>query len=823
MLQNGRSSAEVFFGALCCAALVFSGCKLPVNPEQNTDMISITYDVTPRAGAGFTQSVKKYQTAAVMSASGLKYEGYEFGGWKRDKTKNELYMPGTEKGKKLNGEPWPENLGGSITVGSVSITLYDVWNKVVDSRKLAGIWKVIEKDGKAAATGYFAFNGFKYEFWPNLDNAPALGTTILDKAYQADGDKVSSGGAELFRYAQDRDENGVDVLIIAMKGGAEYRCRRDASQIYAFSPATTEAGGATITAYVPQATSPSLAIPARILGLDVTAIYTRAFFQQTALSSVAIPAGVRSIGDEAFSGCGLSSVAIPATVTLIGARAFQGNKFTAIAIPAGLEDLVVYPDGTGADGKPAAYPPGILGIAILPAGVTQPVPNTVYTRFFPGIGAYAFADSGLPPASDNTATLTFSGGSSAYSIGESAFARAKIGGSLTIPAGVKDFVVKAKAPSPAQTFPGIGANAFDAFKTGYNPQNSLSALDFASGSALEAIGNGAFRLNKISALPGFPPSLVKIGENIPNAAVLPTGVFEGNPIAGDLAIPGTVKEIGPYAFANPYAYVNETLRGGITALALEDGIERIGDGAFSIDVSRAGAINTDDTRKGKLNSLSVPASLQSIGRDAFMDNKITILDLSSAAKLKTIGAGAFSRNRIGKLENLPPNLTVLGDGAFRQNLFSGADNDGLGLDLSGAAGLTEIGASVFGSASQLKAVVIPERVTVIRQGAFAGSTKLKEIDLPGTLETIAGENAGEGAFFNTSLTKIIIRRAASTPIALSDSDMLFGNNDKNGAFRSFYLASPRPGVYEWRQWEAGDPAEGDVQKAIVKWRHKPLP
>lgn len=807
-----------FFG---CAALIVAGCKMPVAPDHNRDMVTITYSVEPRAGTGFTQSVKKYQSAAVMSAAGLKYEGYEFGGWKPDKSKPELYMPGTNPGKKLNGDPWPENQGGAITVGGVNITLYDVWNKVVDPRKLAGIWKITAVNGKAAVAGYFAFNGFRYGFWPDMGSAPALGTTVLDKPYQAEGEKVSSGGAELFRYAQDRDENGVDVLVIAMKDGPEYRCKRDAGQIYAFSPAATEAEGLTITAYTPQASFSDLAIPPRILGLDVTAIYARAFFQQTALKSVTIPAGVKTIGDEAFSGCGLISAAIPDTVALIGARAFQGNNFAAIAVPGGLRDLAIYPDGTDGDGNPAAYPPGIPGIAVLPEGLAQPDPAAVYTRFFPGIGAYAFADSGLPPASANTGALTFKDGPFAYSIGEGAFARAKIGGALRIPAGVKDFAVKAVSPSPARTFPGIGANAFDAFKTGYEFQNSLSALDFAPGSALETIGNGAFRHNKIGALPGFPPSLAKIGEILPEAAAAPAGAFEGNPIAGTLAIPGTVKEIGPYGFANPYAYVGDALKGGITDLVLGDGLERIGEGAFSVDVSRAGAINAIDTGKGKLISLRVPASLQSIGQGAFMDNKIAVLDVSGAAELTTIGAGAFSRNSIAKLENLPPKLAALGDGAFRQNPLGGTDNDGFGIDLSGAADITEIGASVFGSASQLKAAVIPEGITRIGKSAFAGSIRLKEIDLPGTLKTIGGDKTGEGAFFNTGLTKITIR--AASPVVFSASDMLFGNNDKNGAFRLFYAADPSPGVYEWRQWETGDPAESDAQKTVVKWRRKPLP
>jgi hypothetical protein len=816
LLLTRKSLAGFFAGCLCFAASFFAGCKMPADPEQGKDMITITYSVEPRAGAGFTHLVKKYQSAVVKNAAGLNYEGYEFGGWKPDKTKPELYMPGTEAGIKLDGSPWPENLGGVIKVGGIDITLYDVWNKVVDPRKLAGIWKVIEKDDKAAG-GYFAFNGFKYELW-ETGSAPNLGTAILAKPYTAEGDKVSSGGTELFRYVQDRDENGVDIVIITWNDGASYRCRRDAAQTYAFAPGATEEEGVAITAYTPQGSVSSLDIPAQLLGLKVAAIYTRAFFQQTALVSVRIPEGVKTIGDEAFSGCGLSSVSIPGTVAHIGARAFRGNNFTEIEIPGGLQDLAVYPDGTGADGKPAACPPGILGVTILPEGLSQPAPATAYTRFFPGIGAYAFADSGLPHGSANAARLSFKDGSSGHSIGEGAFARTKIGGTLRIPAGVKDFVVEARGPSPGRTFPGIGENAFDAFKTGHDPQNSISSLSFASGSTLETIGNGAFRLNKIAVFPSFSPSLARIGEIVPKAAA---GVFEGNPLAGDLAIPGTVKEIGPYAFANPYAYVDSNIKGGITGLTLGDGVERIGDGAFSIDATRPGAIaNAAGLAKGKLTGLIVPASLQSIGQDAFMDNKIAVLDLSGAAKLTSIGAGAFSRNSIARLEKLPPKLSVLGNGAFRQNPFGGANNDGLGIDLSGAAGMTEIGALVFSAASHLEKVVIPEGVRVVRKGAFSGSTKLRELDLPETLETIEGAKTGEGAFFNTGLTKIIIRSAV--PLALAKTEMLFGKNDANGAFRLFYGADPKPGAYEWRQWEEGDPPEGEAQKTSERWRYKPL-
>ena len=86
-------------------------------------------------------------------------------------------------------------------------------------------------------------------------------------------------------------------------------------------------------------------IPNTINGKNVVAIGEHAFqtpvhtahgifeFYGMELTSVVIPEGVTSIGNDAFSGNKLTSIKIPSSVTTIGDSAFSGNKLTSVTIP----------------------------------------------------------------------------------------------------------------------------------------------------------------------------------------------------------------------------------------------------------------------------------------------------------------------------------------------------------------------------------------------------------------------------------------------------------------------------------------------------------
>ena len=61
------------------------------------------------------------------------------------------------------------------------------------------------------------------------------------------------------------------------------------------------------------------------------------------MTSIALPAGITSIGESAFRECAsLTSIALPAVLTSLGQDAFYGcASLTSIALPAGFDDSIL--------------------------------------------------------------------------------------------------------------------------------------------------------------------------------------------------------------------------------------------------------------------------------------------------------------------------------------------------------------------------------------------------------------------------------------------------------------------------------------------------
>jgi uncharacterized repeat protein (TIGR02543 family) len=751
MFKDGKIPVCFFIVCSILAAFIFTRCVQYEDPFANTGL-TVSYDANGGEGT-VPQKQQGLQPGAIIyvqEPKDLKKTGWKFVAWTPDLGSSEDYT-----------------VGDTVTMGDKNIILYARWERQDDPQKLIGRWKVTKKDTMdiTRATYFFIFNGFRYDDLSDGKNNPAI-EYIADK-----GTINDKNGNILLRYMTDRDTvKDRDLLFITKKEDGKdviYRCERDSNFDYSFSPGKTESEGATILSYS-GSRDIDLSIPGQILGLKTTAIGARAFFQ-IPLKTVIIPAGVTSIGDDAFAYCGLTAVTIPDTVTTIGARAFQANKLGVINLPAGLKDLVIYLDDIE-----KAPPPGILGIPILPEGLADPVPGVEYTRFYPAIGVSAFADSAS--GMKTTAVLNLGDPPGPFSIGESAFARTRLVSSSTVPLnfpkGIKDFPVAQRDAYSGRVFPGIGTNAFDAFKSGYDPLNFLESITFDPEIMLETIGNGAFRNNKISALT-FPASIKRIG--VIDSSLSPAGAFEGNPLAGTLAIPGTVREIGPYAFADKNE--NPVIQDSMDRLTLGAGIEKIGEGAFY-------AKNKENHKLTSI--LSIPGSVTFIGRRAFMNNKLTGLDLTDVVELE-IDEQAFAGNRI-QLLTIPPGVTKLGKGAFQDcGIYLKT------IDLSQAAGITEIAASVFAGSRALRKVIIPEGIVTIGESAFYGCINLAEVDISSTVTAI-----GKGAFYNTKLTTIVIRRTLpliTFPSADADKNMLFGNYDINDTgnptaktFLALYLA-----------------------------------
>ena len=110
------------------------------------------------------------------------------------------------------------------------------------------------------------------------------------------------------------------------------------------------------------------------------------FLYCSSLTSITIPEGVRSIGENTFSGCSsLTSITIPEGVTEIGNYAFRGcSSLTSITIPEGVTEIgwdafkdcssltsITIPEGVKEIGESAFEGCSSLTSITIPEGVTE--------------------------------------------------------------------------------------------------------------------------------------------------------------------------------------------------------------------------------------------------------------------------------------------------------------------------------------------------------------------------------------------------------------------------------------------------------------------
>ncbi len=171
-----------------------------------------------------------------------------------------------------------------------------------------------------------------------------------------------------------------------------------------------------------------------------------------------------------------------------------------------------------------------------------------------------------------------------------------------------------------------------------------------------------------------------------------------------VTIPGTVKKIGNYAF----------YRAEIKELVLSDGVEIIGDYAFSAEFGSK-----------TLKELTIPDSVTYIGESAFgYNNGLTSLTIPGS--VKTIGRVAFSECMNIKTLTLEEGIETIGDYAFCYNNIT---------ELVIPDSVKTIGAHAFEMCGDLEKVTIGEGVESIGDYAFC-DTAIKTIDIPASVEDI---------------------------------------------------------------------------------------
>ena len=146
----------------------------------------------------------------------------------------------------------------------------------------------------------------------------------------------------------------------------------------------------------------------------------------------------------------------------------------------------------------------------------------------------------------------------------------------------------------------------------------------------------------------------------------------------------------------------------------------------------------------KINRISLPEGLTTIGNWAFVGFWGTEIDIPS--NVTTIGEGAFAYSALETIE-IPNSVTEIGNGAFQ---VCGTLKTVVLPDH-----LSRIGDYVF-SFTSIEEIQLPESVKTIGNHAFKGCLWLNHIDLPSQLQSL-----GEYAFALTGLKRIVIPSTCS--------------------------------------------------------------
>ena len=227
-------------------------------------------------------------------------------------------------------------------------------------------------------------------------------------------------------------------------------------------------------------------------------------------------------------------------------------------------------------------------------------------------------------------------------------------------------------------------------------------------------------------------------------------VFFENSTVTALSIPAGVKEIGYERFYNDFGQSARlkkiTVASGNRTFSASGGV--------LFDKRKTKLLAVPPAKKG---SYKVPASVRTIGEEAFDNSRLTSVVLPK--KLKTIEEFALDTVSLRKI-TVPASVTAIGRGAFSWNttvlvakknkkflsaggvLFDKKKTKLLHCPATKTgsyrvpASVTEIGSGAFYGCSRLTSVVLGNRVRTIGAQAFGECSGLTSVKIPGTVATI---------------------------------------------------------------------------------------
>ena len=429
---------------------------------------------------------------------------------------------------------------------------------------------------------------------------------------------------------------------------------------------------------------------------------------------------LQTVANSAFLNSGITSLDLSKATKLlrIENQAFQGClSLTEVKVPKSLTSFGSNVFG-GVTSSANTATTSLTTIDLSATQVTQ-LPNNLFQ------GCSSLSDVKLP------AGLT--------EIGETTFQYTTSLKTIEIPASVNSL--------GGSAFSGSGITALDLSATkvtvikGGTFENAASLTDVKLPAGVTNIQTRAFAGSGLTTINLSDTALTEIQN----------GVFANTASLTELKVPKTLTAINSQDGTNTGS-VNATFYGsGITALDLSQ---------TQITTIKASTFNGAT----KLENVKLPSTVTSIEQNAFQGTTAlkTLTQEAPAPSEPTPPTGRATGNKLAST------LTNIGNYAF-----AGTGLESIDLSETKITGdsSTSLGNSAFENAASLSDVKLPAGLIAISAASFAGTTSLKKIEIPKTVNRInAGNSTFKGAFQGSGLESIDLSGTGVTGGTAANTD-----------------------------------------------------